>query len=215
MLAFFVVIVAILSSQVSAHVTCSQCSLYNLTEDPNEEYNLLITQDDDGRYEIAVDEFEDRIKYWTQFFATPTVTEVNKDDWKREKGVRPWNTSDFVPLTVETKYHYSEAPNIIFVLVDDWGWNNLGSRSTFMPFVSPTIDSLMDEGVSFSNYYSNELCAPSRASLMTGRYAFRLGFQNATSENGLHSELDLNEVTMGQEMQSAGYKTYIIGKWVR
>ena len=102
----------------------------------------------------------------------------------------------------------------MFVLVDDWGYNDLGARSTFMPFVTPTIDALMDEGVSLTNYYAYEMCGPARGAFLTGRYAFRLGMQNATNERGIKAEMALEEITIGQEMQSAGYRTYIVGKWV-
>jgi hypothetical protein len=200
---------------IYGHVECDECSLFDLSTDPYEENDMLMSRDDgDGEVQSIVDSFLERIDYWTEFYQPAREFSVDKSGWKSAGGVMPWNTTDFEPLNVEVKYSATNAPHIVYVLVDDWGWNNLGSRSTFMSWVSPTIDSLMEEGVSFSNYYSNELCTPSRASLMTGRYAFRFGFQNATDENSLHSELDLSEVTIAQEMQSAGYKTYLIGKWV-
>jgi arylsulfatase B len=83
-----------------------------------------------------------------------------------------------------------------------------------MNWTTPHIDSLfVNEAVQLTNYYSNELCTPTRGSLLTGRYAFRIGFQNGTNENNLYSQLGLDEVTIAQELQSAGYKTYLVGKW--
>ena len=78
-------------------------------------------------------------------------------------------------------------PNIIFILADDYGivdtqgyaqkFSNTPLDSTF--YETPNINKLMDEGVSFSQAYANQLCSPTRASILTGKYAGRLGFTTA------------------------------------
>ena len=59
------------------------------------------------------------------------------------------------------------------------------------------------------NYYTHYSCAPSRGALMTGRYAFKLGMHIANDG----SELPLYEVTLAQELKTAGYVNYMVGKW--
>ena len=80
-----------------------------------------------------------------------------------------------------------QRPNIILILADDLGimdtqgyaqkFLNIHKDSTY--YETPNINKLMDEGVSFSQAYSNQLCSPTRASILTGKYAGRLGFTTA------------------------------------
>lgn len=76
-----------------------------------------------------------------------------------------------------------------------------------MPWTTPTIDNLASEGIVLQNYYTNYLCGPSRASFLTGRYSLRTGVTDYVGE------LPLNESTIAQELRSAGYRSYLIGKW--
>ncbi len=79
-------------------------------------------------------------------------------------------------------------PNIIFILADDLGYmdvqgyaqHTLGIDKNRMYYETPNIDKLMQEGVSFSQAYANQLCSPTRASLLTGKYAVRVGVTTAT-----------------------------------
>lgn len=79
-------------------------------------------------------------------------------------------------------------PNIIFILADDYGYMDtqayaqhiLGTDTSEMFYETPNIDKLINEGVAFSQGYANQLCSPTRASLLTGKYAARLGFTTAT-----------------------------------
>lgn len=80
-----------------------------------------------------------------------------------------------------------KKPNIIFILADDYGivdsqkyaakFLNTAIDSTF--YETPNINKLMNEGVSFSQAYANQLCSPTRASILTGKYASKLGFTTA------------------------------------
>lgn len=81
----------------------------------------------------------------------------------------------------------SVRPNIIFILADDYGIMDSqayahkfsGAKSSEMFYETPNIDRLINEGVAFSQAYANQLCSPTRASIMTGKYAGRLGFTTA------------------------------------
>lgn len=82
----------------------------------------------------------------------------------------------------------AEKPNIILILADDTGYTDIGAfaeRATGVPtseqyFETPNIDRLASEGVAFSQAYACPLCAPTRASILTGRYASKIGFTTAT-----------------------------------
>lgn len=83
----------------------------------------------------------------------------------------------------------SEKPNVIFILVDDLGYMDLGAyakKVTGVPvksqfYETPHIDKMIKEGTAFSQAYANPLCSPTRASLITGKYASKLGFMTATA----------------------------------
>jgi phosphoglycerol transferase MdoB-like AlkP superfamily enzyme len=86
------------------------------------------------------------------------------------------------PGTIKAEVPISERPpNIIVILADDLGFNDLtfgggGVANGAVP--TPNIDSLAHEGVTFTNGYANNAtCSPSRASVITGRYATRFGFE--------------------------------------
>ena len=89
------------------------------------------------------------------------------------------------------------------------GWNDVGYRSTYMNWTTPTIDKLAAEGVKLENYFTSYSCVPTRGAFLTGRYPLRLGLWSSH----VSAELPLSEITLGQEMQSAGYRTYMVGKW--
>lgn len=56
----------------------------------------------------------------------------------------------------------SSSPNIVFVLVDDWGYNDVGYRSSYLSWTTPTIDKLASEGIKLENYYTSYYCMPAR-----------------------------------------------------
>eukprot|EP01034_Spumella_vulgaris_P035511 gene35511-43782_t len=95
-------------------------------------------------------------------------------------------------------------------VVDDWGFNDAGYQSTYMNWTTPNIDKLANGGIKLSNYYTHESCVPSRAALLTGRYALRFGMHGESNER---IELPLTEVTLADELKSAGYRTNHVGKW--
>ena len=106
----------------------------------------------------------------------------------------------------------ASKPNIIFILADDLG---IGSLSCYGAdhFKTPNIDKLATSGIRFEHCYSSPLCGPSRALLMTGRYAFRTG---ATSNPATGPALKpANEIMMPTVLKPAGYVTAQVGKWAQ
>jgi arylsulfatase A-like enzyme len=104
-------------------------------------------------------------------------------------------------------------PNIIFILVDDQGYYDLGCYGA-SEFRTPHIDGLAAAGVRFTDYYAAApICSPSRAGLLTGCYPRRVGLatwvQRADSRIGLHPD----ELTLAELLRGSGYATACIGKW--
>lgn len=107
----------------------------------------------------------------------------------------------------------SSSPHILFLLIDDAGWNDIGYNSEYSPIPTPNIDQLATEGIQLKSHYAHALCTPSRAALMTGRYHINTGlnFVIAPSNPG---GLPDNVPTLPQVLRhEAGYHTSMIGKW--
>jgi arylsulfatase A-like enzyme len=123
-------------------------------------------------------------------------------------------------------------PNVLFILVDDLGWTDLGIYgSTF--YETPHIDALAKEGMKFNNAYAAcPVCSPTRASIMTGKYPSRIGttdwFGAPQPEEAKNSAvwktkklwpaayneyLPLEETTMAEAFKANGYATFMAGKW--
>lgn len=105
--------------------------------------------------------------------------------------------------------------NVIVFFADDLGWGDVGCYGN-KTLKTPNLDRLAAEGARLTNFYTScPFCAPSRASLMTGRYHFRSGMtRNPTPDKNINDVgLPDSEVTLGEAFQAAGYKTICIGKW--
>ncbi|MFN0079786.1 MAG: sulfatase-like hydrolase/transferase [Prosthecobacter sp.] len=104
--------------------------------------------------------------------------------------------------------HAADKPNVIFILADDLGIGNLSCYGSDN-YKTPHIDKLAAEGTRFTQCFTAALCGPSRAMIMTGRYAFR----NGSSNQDACTVMPNKELQLGRVFQSAGYKTSSIGKW--
>jgi arylsulfatase A-like enzyme len=125
---------------------------------------------------------------------------------------------------------YAKKPNVVFILADDLGWRDLSNEgSTY--YESPHIDRIAKEGMKFTRGYATcQVCSPSRASILTGKYPTNHGITTwigdrageawrGTQRNDSHlpPEYDRNlrasEITLAEVMKKAGYKTFFAGKW--
>ncbi len=111
--------------------------------------------------------------------------------------------------------HFSRAartskPNVLFIVVDDLGWDDVGFRSHQIE--TPTIDALAKTGRVLQSYYVQDVCSPSRATFMTGRYAMHHSIVDWIPPGSAYG-LPLNETTMAQKFKSSGYSCHAAGKW--
>ncbi len=116
----------------------------------------------------------------------------------------------------------TKRPNILFILVDDMGWRDLGCYGHEV-HETPHIDKLASQGIRFTNAYAAcPICGPSRAAIMTGKYPSRTGYvDNFLSQldgEMLHRAeesqfMKLEEITLAEAFQAEGYQTAFVGKW--
>ena len=103
----------------------------------------------------------------------------------------------------------SQHPNVLIILTDDQGYGDLGINGN--PHVkTPVIDHFAKESIRFKNFYVSPVCAPTRASLMTGRYSLRTGIRDTYNGGAI---MATSEVTIAEMLKQADYKTGIFGKW--
>lgn len=109
------------------------------------------------------------------------------------------------------------APNIVLILADDLGYGDLGCYG-HPQFKTPNLDRLATEGARLTHFNTPmPYCAPTRASLLTGRYPFRNGMvSNPAPDGGPNANalaLNTEEVTLAQLLKASGYATGMVGKW--
>ncbi|XP_077995138.1 arylsulfatase B-like isoform X2 [Glandiceps talaboti] len=102
-------------------------------------------------------------------------------------------------------------PNIVLVVADDLGWSEVGYNNPYV--ITPTLDSMARDGVILNQLYVSSSCSPTRAALMTGYYAYRLGFQDRGLLRYLPTGIPLNRTLFPQKLRQLGYSTYMLGKW--
>lgn len=103
----------------------------------------------------------------------------------------------------------TNKPNILFIITDDQGYGDLSIHGN--PYIhTPNIDRIGEMGVRFDRFYVSSVCAPSRASILTGRYSLRTGTHGVTNNR---EAMRPEEVTIAEALKTAGYRTACIGKW--
>lgn len=111
----------------------------------------------------------------------------------------------------------ADRPNVVIILADDLGFGDLSCYG-HPKFKTPRIDQMAAEGTRMTQFNCPApFCAPTRASLMTGRYPFRCGMnQNPAPDGGTAADalaLPAGEITLAQVLKSTGYATGMVGKW--
>jgi arylsulfatase A-like enzyme len=117
-------------------------------------------------------------------------------------------------------------PNIIFILIDDMGWRDIGCYGSDF-YETPNLDRLAAQGMTFTDAYAAcPVCSPTRASILTGKYPATVGVTDwIDSENWVHpaqgklidapyiDHLPLEEISLAEALKSGGYNTWHVGKW--
>ena len=124
----------------------------------------------------------------------------------------------------------AKKPNVLFILIDDMGAHDLSNEGSEF-YESPNVDRIANEGMKFTRGYATcQVCSPSRASILTGKYPTNHGITTwigdaageAWGKRGRHDShfppeyernLRASEITLAEAMKDAGYKTFFAGKW--
>ncbi|MBS1810810.1 MAG: sulfatase [Acidobacteria bacterium] len=119
--------------------------------------------------------------------------------------------------TLSNATQSNRPPNIIFIYADDMGYGDLSAFGA-QAIKTPNLDRMAAEGLKLTSFYSvSPVCTPSRAALLTGRYAARMGIENMHLSNVLTFQdktgLPTNETTIATALKARGYATGCIGKW--
>ena len=103
-------------------------------------------------------------------------------------------------------------PNVVVIFTDDQGYSDVGCFGA-KGFETPNLDRMASEGMRFTSFYvSQPVCGASRASLLTGCYANRIGLLGAPSSRARHGIAE-GETTIAELLKQRGYATAIYGKW--
>lgn len=102
-----------------------------------------------------------------------------------------------------------KQPNVILIITDDQGYGDLGATGNHH-IKSPVLDAFASSSIRFNNFYVSPVCAPTRSSLMTGRYSLRTGVRDTYNGGAIMST---DEITLAELLKGAGYATGLFGKW--
>lgn len=111
------------------------------------------------------------------------------------------------------KKSVQKKPNLILIMVDDMGYSDIGSYGSEIS--TPNLDKLASEGIRFREFYNNSICAPTRASLITGQYPHRAGMGYFDVNLGLppyQGFLNRESLTIAEVLKQSGYSTLMSGK---
>ncbi len=135
---------------------------------------------------------------------------------KLSKWVPLWTFS--LLLVASATLSAADRPNIIVILSDDMGYSDIGCYGSEIQ--TPTLDTLANEGLRFSQFYNTARCCPTRACLLTGLYPHQAGIGHMVTGSydiskfpGFQMGLNQQCQTIAEVLKPAGYETYMTGKW--
>ncbi len=132
-----------------------------------------------------------------------------------------WAAIVFSALLIANVCYGNEKPNVLLIMADDMGWSDIGCYGGEIPTLN--IDTLARNGLRFTQFYNTARCSPTRAALLTGLLQHQTGMgilgedpnQEAPPDAaaGYTRFLNHNCVTIAEVLKTAGYRTYMAGKW--
>ena len=120
----------------------------------------------------------------------------------------------FLLMLVASTVGFAERPNVLIIMADDMGYSDIGCYGGEIK--TPRLDQLAANGLRFTHFYNTSRCCPTRASLLTGRYAHQSGvghMMNDRGHDGYRGELSRDSVTIAEVLGASGYATALSGKW--
>lgn len=114
-------------------------------------------------------------------------------------------------LTILGSLASASGRNIVFIVADDLGWNDVGFHNSDM--ITPNIDKLAKQGVIFNSSYVQPVCTPTRNAFMTGVYPFKVGLQRGVFLPSVPECSPLDLAFLPQKLKELGYATHMVGKW--
>jgi arylsulfatase len=127
------------------------------------------------------------------------------------------NRREFIALSASAAGFSGQPlrrPNILLVVADDLGFSDLGCYGGEIN--TPQLDALAANGPRFTQFYTTARCCPSRASILSGQYPHKVGIGHMVTDMGhpgYRGRLSENAVTIAEVVKSAGYRTFMSGKW--
>ena len=106
----------------------------------------------------------------------------------------------------------AERPNIVYILADDLGWNDVGFHGGAIR--TPNLDRLAANGAVLNALYAQPFSSQTRAALLTGRYPMRYGLQTLSVSPSSQYGLPADEPTLAQALKASGYRTAFVGNWL-
>ena len=126
---------------------------------------------------------------------------------------RTFDTSE--PAWPEPKRSRPGAPNVLFIVLDDVGFAQLGSYGG--PIHTPNMDSLAQNGLRYNNFHTTALCSPTRVCMLTGRNhhsnAMACITEGSTGFPGANANIPFENGFLSEILLENGYNTYVVGKW--
>lgn len=106
----------------------------------------------------------------------------------------------------------TQPPHVLFIMVDDMGWNDVSFHGEDQ-IMTPNLDAMAYQGVILKQYYSEAVCTPTRAALLTGKYPIRTGMASTALRNSEDRGIPIRERLLPSYMKELGYSTHLVGKW--
>ena len=117
-------------------------------------------------------------------------------------------------IAAPSQSNADDRPNIIIMMADDMGYSDIGCYGSEIE--TPTLNRLAENGIRFTQFYNTSRCCPTRAALLTGLYPHQAGVGHMMNDRklpGYRGRIGPNTRTIAEVLRSAGYATYMSGKW--